>query len=216
MHTNQDIRPLHRIAVLASVDVVSLVTPDDLALPTPCADWNLADLLAHMTVQHRGFAAAARGHGADEAVWHTDTVAAAVAADPAGVYAEAAAEVLDAFAGPDVLDASFALPELGPGAAFPGAMAIGFHHVDYVVHGWDVARTLGRSYQLPDDVVAAAVPLAFVVPDGEFRTADGAVFGPAVQPTGQSSDLDRILAHLGRAPQWQPTVVRAAVAAKKS
>jgi uncharacterized protein (TIGR03086 family) len=187
-----------------------------LALPTPCADWNLADLLAHMTVQHRGFAAAARGHGADEAVWHTDTVAAAVAADPASVYAEAAAEVLDAFAGPDVLDASFALPELGPGAAFPGAMAIGFHHVDYVVHGWDVARTLGRSYQLPDDVVAAAVPLAFVVPDGEFRTADGAVFGPAVQPTGQSSDLDRILAHLGRAPQWQPTVVRAAVAAKKS
>ena len=206
MHTIQDIRPLHRIAVLASVDVVSLVTPEDLVRATPCAGWTLADLLAHMTVQHRGFAAAARGHGADEAVWRTDTVVAAVAADPGGVYADAATEVLDAFAGADVLEASFALPELGPGAAFPGTMAIGFHHVDYVVHGWDVARALGRSYELPDEVVAAAVPLAFVVPDGDFRTADGAVFGPAVPSTGESGDLDRILAHLGRSPQWQPPV----------
>jgi uncharacterized protein (TIGR03086 family) len=218
MHINQDIRPLHRIAVLASVDAVSQVTADDLTLATPCVGWNLADLLAHMTVQHRGFAAAARGHGDDEAVWKTDTVAAAVAADPAGVYAQAAADVLDAFAGADVLDASFALPELGPGAAFPAAMAIGFHHVDYVVHGWDVARTLGRPYELPNDVVAAAVPMAFVVPDGDFRTADGAVFGPVIQSTGQSGDLDRILAHLGRSPQWKPPVMAktGGMAAKKS
>ena len=75
-------------------------------------------------------------------------------------------EVIDAFADADVLDAPFALPEFGPGAVFPGAMAIGFHYVDYVVHGWDVARTLGRSYELPADVVAAALPLALLVPDG--------------------------------------------------
>ncbi|MGH7292829.1 MAG: maleylpyruvate isomerase N-terminal domain-containing protein, partial [Myxococcota bacterium] len=50
--------PLHRIAVLASIDVVDTVRPEDLHLPTPCAGWNLVDLLAHMTVQHRGFAAA--------------------------------------------------------------------------------------------------------------------------------------------------------------
>src|ERR1700744_1472971 len=82
MHTNEDVRPLHRIAVLASVDVVSAVTADDLAKPTPCAGWNLADLLAHMTVQHRGFAAAARGHGADEAVWQTGSVCRVIGAVP--------------------------------------------------------------------------------------------------------------------------------------
>jgi uncharacterized protein (TIGR03086 family) len=207
MHTNQDIRPLHRIAVLASVDVVSLITADDLRLVTPCEGWNLADLLAHMTVQHRGFAAAARGRGDDEAVWQTDTVAAAVAADPAGAYADAAAEVLDAFAGADVLDSEFALPDFGPGAVFPAAMAIGFHYVDYVVHGWDVARTLGQSYQLPVDVVAAAVPLALVVPDGDFRTIDNAPFGPAIPSTDPADDLGRILAYLGRSPQWQAPVV---------
>jgi uncharacterized protein (TIGR03086 family) len=207
MHTNQDIRPLHRIAVSASVEVVSLVTDDDLTLVTPCGGWNLGDLLAHMTVQHRGFAAAARGPGDDEAIWQTDTVAAAVAADPAGAYAEAAAEVLDAFAGADVLDREFALPEFGPGAMFPAGMAIGFHYVDYVVHGWDVARTLGQSYMLPVDVVAAAVPLALVVPDGDFRTIDNAPFGPAIPSTDPADDLDRILAYLGRSPQWQAPVV---------
>jgi uncharacterized protein (TIGR03086 family) len=213
MHTNQDVRPLHRIAVLASVDVVSAVTADDLAKPTPCAGWNLADLLAHMTVQHRGFAAAARGHGADESIWQPATVADAVAADPAGAYSAAAAELIDVFAGDDVLDSEFALPEFGPGATFPAAMAIGFHYVDYVVHGWDVARTLGKSYELPVDVVAAALPLALVVPDGDFRTMDSAPFGPAIPSTDPADDLDRILAYLGRSPQWQPTVVQAAVVA---
>ena len=104
MHTNQDVRPLHRIAVLASVDVVSAVTADDLAKPTPCAGWNLADLLAHMTVQHRGFAAAARGHGADEAIWQPATVPTRWQPTPPAPTAAAAAEVIDAFAGADVLE----------------------------------------------------------------------------------------------------------------
>ncbi|MFZ3290975.1 MAG: TIGR03086 family metal-binding protein [Mycobacterium sp.] len=205
MHTNADLRPLHRIAILASVDVVSTVTIKDLARVTPCADWRLADLLTHMTAQHLGFAAAARGHGADPAIWQPATVADAVAADPAGSYAAAAAQVIDAFAGLDELDALFALPEFGPGATFPGSMAIGFHFVDYVVHGWDVARTMGHPFELPPDVVAAVLPIALAVPDAEFRAADNAPFGPSIQARDQSNDLDRILAYLGRSPKWTPT-----------
>ena len=188
--------------MLASVDAVDAVNADDLARPTPCAGWNLADLLTHMTVQHHGFAAAARGHGADLDVWNPATVADAVAADPAAAYSAAANDVLDAFAADGVLDATFALPEFGPGATFPGAMAIGFHFVDYVVHGWDVARTLDSGFALPDEVVAAALPLALAVPDGEIRAVDKAPFGPAVATSGAVSDLDRILAHLGRLPAW--------------
>jgi uncharacterized protein (TIGR03086 family) len=209
MQMNRDIRPLHRTAVLASVDVVSAVTVDDLSKVTPCAGWNLHDLLTHMTVQHRGFAAAAHGHGADQAIWQPDGVAAAVAVDPAGAYSAAAAAVIDAFAGTDVLDAAFALPEFGSGATFPGSAAIGFHYVDYVVHGWDVARTMGHPYELPVDVVAAALPLALAVPAGAFRASDRAAFGPAISSPEPVNDLGRILAHLGRSPQWKPTVVAA-------
>ncbi len=196
---------MHRIAVLASVDVVSTVTTDDLSRPTPCAGWNLADLLAHMTVQHRGFAAAAVGRGADPAVWDPATVADAVASDPVATYSAAAADVIDAFAGADMLEAMFALPEFGPGATFPGSVAISFHFVDYVVHGWDVARTLGHPFELPGDVVAAVLPIAFVVPEGDFRTAANAFFGPAIPAPQSVDDLDRIVAYLGRSPEWAPS-----------
>jgi uncharacterized protein (TIGR03086 family) len=204
MLTNQDIHSKHRIAVLASVDVVNTVTPKDLHRATPCDGWDLSQLLAHMTVQHRGFAAAARGDGADPARWDSATVADAVVADPTGAYATAATDVLDAFADDSVLDASFALPEFGPGATFPGSQAIGFHFVDYVVHGWDVARAIDAPFTLPADVISAVLPLVIAIPDGDFRNEPGFPFAPAIAGDEEVSDLDRILLHLGRSPAWTP------------
>jgi uncharacterized protein (TIGR03086 family) len=204
MLTNNDIRSFHRTAVLASVDIVDNVTPKDLHRATPCDGWNLSQLLAHMTVQHCGFAAAARGDGADPARWDTATVADAVAFDPAATYAAAAADVLDAFADERVLAASFALPEFGPDVAFPGPQAIGFHFVDYVVHGWDVARAVDAPFTLAADVISAVLPLVFAVPDGDIRTAPGSVFAPAIDAAEGVSDLNRALLHLGRSPAWAP------------
>jgi uncharacterized protein (TIGR03086 family) len=196
-----DLLPPHRTAVLASIDVVDTVRPEDLSRPTPCVGWKLLDLLAHMTVQHRGFAAAARGSGDDPEAWRPHTVLASVTADPAGAYAGAAHDVLDAFAADGAADAEFALPDFGPGAKVPGAMAMGFHFVDYVVHGWDVAATLGIPYALPAGVIAAVLPLVLAVPDGDFREQAGAPFARAVEPEG-TDDFERILCHLGRKHDW--------------
>lgn len=199
-----DIRSLHRIAVMTSADLVNSVRHTDLHAATPCGDWELIDLLAHMTVQHRGFAAAAKGLGDRPEVWDVESVREAVAADPAAAYAEAAREVLTAFADDAVLDASFTLPDFGPGAAFPGAVAVGFHFVDYVVHGWDVAKALGVPFTLPDEVLDAAHPLALMAPDGQARNAPDAPFGPVVDGPSEST-LDKILRYLGREPGWAPT-----------
>ncbi|MGH3726630.1 MAG: TIGR03086 family metal-binding protein [Mycobacterium sp.] len=206
MTTLPDLRGVHRAAVLASAEIVSAVTPDDLRRPTPCAGWNLAALLAHMTVQHRGFAAAARGSGDDLAIWDPGTVADLVRADPARAYRDAVDLVLAAFAADRVLEVPFALAELGPGALIPGATAIGFHFIDYVVHGWDVARAIGVAFDLPDDVITAAVPVAMAVPDGDFRTVDGSPFARAITEPDAQADLDVILRHLGRSPDWAPSV----------
>jgi uncharacterized protein (TIGR03086 family) len=192
-----DIVGLDARAVRASVQVVSQASAADLGRPTPCADWTLAELLAHMTAQHNGFAAAAAGNGADLVRWQTG----APAADPAGDYAAAAEQVLAAFAAAGVLAREFALPQISTQLRFPATQAIGFHFVDYVVHGWDVARALGLGYDLEPDVLAAARPIAWSVPDGERRRRPGAAFAPRVA-VGGGGALDEIVALLGRRPDW--------------
>src|SRR5271170_2092723 len=187
----EDIVGLDARAVRASVEVVSQAGAADLARPTPCAGWTLGHLLAHMTVQHNGFAAAAAGDGADLVRWQTG----APAADPVGEYAAAAERVLATFAAAGVLAREFDLPPISASLRFPAAEAIGFHLVDFVVHGWDVARTLGLGYDLDPDVLAAALPRARSVPDDERRRRPSAAFAPRVAATG-GGVLDEIVALL--------------------
>jgi uncharacterized protein (TIGR03086 family) len=181
-----DLRSLDERAVRASVAVVAQVSTDDLSAPTPCDQWDLRHLLAHMTAQHRVFAAAAAGR--ETGLPRTD--------NPIQAYAAAAEAVISAFAEPGVLERGFLLPEISP-RPVPAALAIGFHLVDYVAHGWDVAKTIGVPYEVPEDVLAAALPIAESVPDGESRRVPGAAFAPRVTEPGGPA-LDRFLALLGR------------------
>jgi len=186
-------------AVRASVDLVSGVGEADLARPTPCAGWTLADLLEHMTVQHDGFAAAAAGQGADLERWrpvhHEPSVLVTA-------YTNAASRVLDAFGADGVLDRTFCLPEISTAIEFPGRQAIGFHFIDYVVHGWDVARSLGLGYALEPGLLAPALEIAAAVPDGARRLSPGAAFAPRIAPAADGDTLDTILALLGRRSEW--------------
>ncbi|MCC3311624.1 TIGR03086 family metal-binding protein [Nocardia africana] len=192
-----NISELDRKAVDYSVTIVSKVSPADLHRPTPCGEWDLTQLLTHMAVQHRGFAAAARGRGGNAAVWHMDPPA-----DPVAVYREAAADVTAAFSEAGVLDRNFELPEFGPGFHVAGRQAIGFHLIDYVVHGWDVARAIGLPYDLDPDLAEPALRIAEAVPDGDFRLQPGSAFAPAVPNTDPADPLARILSLLGRSPSW--------------
>jgi uncharacterized protein (TIGR03086 family) len=195
-----DIRELDRRAVRGSVAAARGAGAADLGLATPCAEWTLGELLAHMTAQHDGFAAAAAGRGADLAQWE----AGPPGDDPVAGYAAAAERVIAAFAEPGVLERKFELPEILPGARFPAAQAISFHFIDYVVHGWDVARSLGVPYELDDDLAEAALAVARAVPDGPERLRPGAAFSPGLTARSGAPALEEILSVLGRSPDWQP------------
>jgi uncharacterized protein (TIGR03086 family) len=192
-----DLRTADAAAVRGSALLVARVADGDLGRRTPCAGWDLAMLLEHMTTQHRGFAAAAEGRGADPAVWRLTPGPSVVER-----YASSAAEVIAAFAAPDVFDRPFTLPEFGTGRPFPGRLAVGFHLVDYVVHGWDVARSLGLPYRPPAEVLALTLPIARAVPGGSARLAEGAAFAPEVAAAAGSDPLTEILTLLGRDPGW--------------
>jgi uncharacterized protein (TIGR03086 family) len=194
-----DIRELDRRAVLRSVRIVDGLKPDQLDAPTPCGNWTLRELLAHMIAQHNGFAAVAGGEIEDLSVWTNPPIG----ADPAAEYAAAAERVIAAFAAEGVLDSRFWLPEIRDGGLFPATMGISFHFVDYVVHGWDVAAALGMPSDFDEDLLLGALEVAKVVPTGAARLAPGAAFGPEVSLSDNPSTLDRLLGQLGRAADWQ-------------
>lgn len=199
MHTNfvTDIVALDAQAVRASMDLVAQATAADLARPTPCADWTLHDLLRHMVAQHYGFAAASGGDG-DLARWQVR----ALGEDPAGAYRAAAECVLTAFAADGVLHRDFPLPEFKRGLMYPARQAISFHFIDYVVHSWDLARTLDLPVCLDPALLDVAISVAESVPGGDARLEPGAAFAPEVAWSGRSR-LDQIVAILGRSPDWQ-------------
>ncbi|SED66697.1 TIGR03086 family metal-binding protein [Jiangella alba] len=182
-------------AVRASAELVATATAADLSKPTPCLGWTLYGLLAHMTTQHYGFAAASRGD-ADPATWKLLSLG----DDPVRAYLESADHVIAAFAADGVPERAFPLPEFRP-EPFPAEQAVSFHLVDYVVHAWDVAKTLGAEVTFDDDVLDAAHAVAAVVPAGPVRVVPGAAFGPVV-PWEGGSRLDQLVAYLGRSPVW--------------
>jgi uncharacterized protein (TIGR03086 family) len=192
-----DILALNRRATRQCVDLVATVRPDDLHRPTPCAEWNLADLLAHMTIQHRGFAAAASGDGE-----HFDWTPLLLGPHFAHEYETAANEALKAFDDPGALDRQFVLTEIPAAPSFPGAQAVGFHFIDALVHGWDVARSIGAAFGIPDDFAAPAIQIALAVPGGPYREHPNAAFGPALASPEAPSPLTVVLTALGRSPSW--------------
>ncbi|TCO33104.1 uncharacterized protein (TIGR03086 family) [Kribbella steppae] len=189
-----DYVPLDAQAVQASIDLVARVTDADLSKPTPCRAWTLYGLLAHMATQHNGFAAASRGDG-NEAVWKLRDLG----DDPVKAYIDSAEHVLTAFAEDGVADRLFPLPEFGTDQPFPGHQAISFHFIDYVVHSWDVAKTLGTTVTFTPEVLDAALAVAHVVPTGDLRLTPGSPFAPDIPYSG-TDPLAQILAHLGRNP----------------
>jgi hypothetical protein len=87
----------------------------------------------------------------------------------------------------------------------PSQSVLSMHFMDMLVHRLDLAHARGHSIHIRCGRRAA---VALAVPDGEFRTVDSAQFGPAIPSTDQANELDRILAYLGRSPQWKPPARR--------
>ncbi|WP_225447070.1 TIGR03086 family metal-binding protein [Streptacidiphilus sp. PB12-B1b] len=192
-----DIRSLDRRTLEITQAVVGQVRPDHLDRPTPCAEWTVRQLLAHMTGQNYGFAAAADGIHTDRSHWADRDLG----SDPAAAFRASATRVTDAFARDGVLDTDLWLPEVRGGQSFPARTAIGFHFVDYVVHGWDVAAAIAVPAPFDEELLHAVLPYALDVPEGEVRLRPGAAFSPGLA-TDRTDPLARVLAVLGRSPSW--------------
>lgn len=178
-------RELDDAALALVAQQVALLDRAELALPTPCAGWNVGDLLHHMNERHEAMAVGVLG------------AAEAVIDDPRGQFAISAARwTLAVDTGPSELR----VPGMADGVAKEQVQAV--HFLDMVVHGWDLAVSLGRPVMTPTALVTAALPIA------EFANAPGSpLAGSAYQPPFAAplaaSPIDRLVAMLGRDPAWR-------------
>jgi uncharacterized protein (TIGR03086 family) len=190
---------LHRLAMRHSVDVVGQIEDSHWDRATPCDQWRLRDLVHHMILENRGFAAAADGETADRTVWTEASFDDDLRAD----YRASAERVSAAFARDGVLDGEFWLPLIDDSRRFPARQAISFHLLDYVVHSWDVARAAGQPITFEPELVQAVAEIAEAeVPDGPRRRRPNASFRPPVTVEPGGREFDRVLAFLGRSPYW--------------
>ncbi|MEV0645412.1 TIGR03086 family metal-binding protein [Phytomonospora sp. NPDC050363] len=197
--THAELAALHARVMETAVATVHKVRPAHLEAATPCADWNVGQLLAHMIAQNDGFAAAALGEVSDRSMWTPRPVP----SDDGAVgkaFEVSARSLLRAVAEDGSLDRPWVLPDFRP-EPFPGSQALGFHLIDYVVHSWDVAVSVGERVEFEPDVLAAAEAVAKAVPDGSNRQRTGAAFKPALSP-GDGGTFDDVLRWLGRDPGW--------------
>ena len=65
-----------------------------------------------------------------------------------------------------------------------------------------LARSIGTDPGFDADLVHAALARALEVPGGASRLAPGAAFRPGISLPGDSSEMSRLLATLGRSPDW--------------
>jgi uncharacterized protein (TIGR03086 family) len=158
-------------------DVLAAVHPDQLARPTPCADWDVAQLIGHLVAAPVRFLQMARGGEPD---W--SAVPQPVTAGWAADFRSHADDLIHHWhqAG-DAADAG----------------QVDWQTAEIAVHTWDVVRATGQSPRLLLPEVAErglAFMSAMLTPENR-----GEVFGPPVQVPDDAPVYDRLAAFAGRA-----------------
>ena len=187
--------PSGAIALLASAVSYALgacvqVAPGELTRPTPCAEWDLEALLAHLARSMADLESAfSTGHldldPREPAAPEPD------GGDAVEVLRDRAANLLFAcyaHHGPDRFVLVGGLPLPAGIVACTGA-------VEIAVHGWDVSAARGRGGPIPPALATRMLRLGPLLVTGR----EG-LFGRPVQVPAQASPGDRLVAYLGRIP----------------
>lgn len=185
------------VAVLADLaPVVAGVTGPQKHNPTPCSDYDVAQLLDHVTGWLGTFADGFADPDGQAPRASLDGYVAP--SDPAAEVRRAAATMEKA-----IRDGAAARPLRIGGSAMPGEMALGMILWEYQMHGWDLARATGQHWSPPP--AAAEESLAFapnmLTPDYQ---GDGKAFAKPVPVPDDAPPLDRLLGLSGRDPAWSP------------
>ena len=184
-------------AVSYALSVCALVAPGDLALPTPCTEWDLGMLLAHLGTSLADLEAAiSTGHlDLDPLEPAPDRPA----GDPVELIRDRAAGLLCAvygYAGPERFVTVGGLPVPTGLVACTGA-------VEIAVHGWDVSAARARAggnRGIAQTPIPAALATRMLRLSPLLVAGREGLFAVPVEVPAQASPGDRLVGYLGRHP----------------
>jgi len=175
-----------RRSVDAAQAVVDTVSADDLDRPTPCRDWKVRDLLAHMTWMSRVFAGGLTGGDVPDAPSE-------LGPDPAGDFAEASATALAAWRDVDWSAMNLRLPF----SELPAVIGVRVFIGDNSIHTWDLTTALGRPFEIDEALAGPQLDLMQQFYDPTSRGPDASFDLAAPCPPGAST-TERLIALSGR------------------
>ena len=197
-------------AVVYTLGVCALVRPDDMALPTPCADWDLAMLLAHLNASIADLETAIRAGTLDLERPPDHAIG-----DPVETLRDRAAQLLCAAYGYDDPGRFVAVS----GLPVPAGLVACTAAVEIAVHGWDVSAARGgvgcagvrtqkpqkpHNPKEPVDPIPAALATRLLRLCPLLLAGREGLFAGPVEVSAQASPGDKLVAFLGRDPGTLP------------
>lgn len=182
----------------ATREVFAGIGAADATRPTPCSEWNVAELAEHLVTGNRIFAALLRGEEFADFATASRALAPDGASTSLAAYDGAAAELVDAFGAEGALERTITVPF----GTIPGEVALHLRITEIIVHGWDLARATGQRLGVPEAVAAAE--LGFSQQRLTELPPDRAPFAPPRPAPEDAGSLDRLVALLGRDVDWAP------------
>lgn len=178
-------------AALAATGALVASTPADRwGSATPCPEWDVRALVAHLVRGNWLFAAALGGQ--QPPAPPGDPVQDDAVLDDATSYDDSGRAVVAAFAEPGALERLVTVPF----GTVPGAVALHLRTVEALVHGWDLARATGQRLTADDGVVEREI--GFTEAALGQLPPDRSPFAPPRPVGADAPPLDRLAALLGR------------------
>lgn len=159
-------------------DVLAAVHEDQLRLPTPCTEWNVERLIAHLVAAPGLGIVIASGNTPD---WSAEP--APISSDWAVAFRSAADDLMHVWrqAGESV-----------------DPRKVDWQTAEFAVHTWDLARATGQSTDLDPEVAVRG--LAFLSATLTTPESRGDYFAPEVPIDEHAPPYDRLAALAGRDP----------------
>ena len=191
-----DLRP----ATDRTAAVIAALSDDHLALPTPCPEYSVGDLLDHVEGLALAFTDAATKTPPEGEPQGAVGDAGRLAPGWQQRTPDRLAELARAWAEPSAWDGA---TQAG-GVEMPGEIAGLVALNEVIAHGWDLAKATGRSFDADEAEVEVCIATMGPQPGEERDAGSDVAFGPPVATDDDAAPVDRLAAVLGRDPAWAP------------